>query len=196
MRIGRVAVVGAAVLGVTACGHGLLPTLKQTTNSPWSDFSTAKASYDRVVPGRTTVAELHALGFDPQKTPNVKRMSYLEVITAFMPNPSMRKQDLDPGVRACIEAHDSCYAYSVTPGIVNAQRHGNVLADMFSFHRQTTTTGWKFSALLVIRDDTVAYKVWSGEPNIAREEDNKQPLGPLQNIGAHVDVAPGASLRP
>ena len=196
MHIGRLVLVCTTSLAIAACGQSLLPNVRQTTNSPWSDFAGAKASSDRVVPGTTTVAQLHALGFDPLTTPNVKRMSYLEVIQAFMPNPSMQKGDLDPGVRACIEEHDRCYAYAVTPGMTNAQRHGNVFADMFGFHQQTTTTGWRFSAMMVIRDDTVAYKVWSGEPNIATEQDNKQPLGPLQNVGAHVEVAPSTSLRP
>ena len=57
------------------------------------------------------------------------------------------------------------------------------MLDFMNFKRDTHTTGWKFSALIVIIEDKVVYKQWSGNPNIDRNESQNNPLGPLQGAG-------------
>ena len=49
-------------------------------------------------------------------------------------------------------------------------------------------TGWRFNALVVLKDDLVVYKLWGGQPTIRETEKDTRPLGPLQNLGE--------SLRP
>jgi hypothetical protein len=60
--------------------------------------------------------------------------------------------------------------------------------DFVNFHRQSVTTGWKFSALIVVIDNQVVYTQWSGEPQIHTTIDRKNPLGPLQNFDESLGV--------
>jgi hypothetical protein len=170
------------LLGVTACT--VLPSVKSTTRSPWSDFSEAQTSYEKITPGRTTIADLEEMGFDPLHTPNVRRVNYVEILQYFLPNDSLGISDLNPELRRCLDLDEECYAYEVTPGQTFSKRHGNAVLDVLGIRRRTTTKGWKFTALVVIRREVVVYKIWGGEPKIRREEDSKKPLGPLQEMGS------------
>lgn len=165
------------------CSGGLLPSVKETTKSPWQSFEEAKRSFDKIVPNRTTSDDLKRLGFDPFETPNVKLITYLELIQKFMPNQSVRFSDLEPGVQACLRAQEACYGYEVSPQILNSKRYGNVFLDLFNFRRKTVILGWHFSALIVLKSGLVVYKLWGGEPNVSKFEDKRNPLGPLQDIG-------------
>ena len=180
------------VLALAACENGALPRGREIVESPWSSFDEAKAAYDQIDPGNTTIGELKTLGYDPHSTPNITILSYLDIIQRFMPNDSIKLDDLEPGVRACISARSACYGYHVHPQQLHGQRVGNVLADVFNFRRHTIRTGWTFSAIVLLKDDRVLYKIWSGEPNIASREDKHNPLGPLQSADdlARAVVAP------
>ncbi len=100
-----------------------------------------------------------------------------------MPNPSIRKEDLDEGIQWCIEAQWGCKAYRFEPQVLKSKRYGNVLLDLFNFKRKTQDTGWKFSALIVLVNGTVVYKLWSGNPTIDEVRETTNPLGPLQGAG-------------
>lgn len=174
-RIG--ALLGLALAG---CESGALPRGEETTESPWTNFSEAKAAYDKIAVGSTTRTALNDLGFDPFETPNISILSYVEVIDHFMPHDAIRLEDLEDGVRRCIEARSRCQAYRVEPGQLKGRRTGNVLADVFNFRRHTIRSGWSFLALVLIEDDVVVYKIWSGQPKVQTQEEKRNPLGPLQ----------------
>jgi hypothetical protein len=181
-RASALLMMAGSILALSACA-GALPSKLTETRSPWMSFDQAKVSYDLIVPGETRLEDLEAMGFDPVRTPNVRLLNYLDLIAVFLPHQSMRRDDLDPALRACLDAREACYGFEVQPGITRQKRHGNVALDLFGFRRETTTTGWRFNSLIVLQDDIVAYKVWSGEPNIEREDFERKPLGPLQNSG-------------
>lgn len=181
-RLIRMILQRLGVLLLAGCGS-VLPSKQVVTPSPWQSFDAAMTSYDQIVPGETRVTELTQIGFEPMRTPNMRRLNYVELTEMFLPNASVQRSDLDPALRGCLEARDACYAYEVRPGVTRNKRHGNAALDIFGFRRETTTTGWQFSSLIVVNDDTVVYKLWSGEPNIQREDSEKKPLGPLQNVG-------------
>jgi hypothetical protein len=161
---------------------GLLPSVKETTESRWQSFEEAKQAFDKVIPHETTRSDLKQLGFDPFETPNVKLVTYLELTEKFMPNQSITINDLDPGVQACLRAREVCQGYEVSPQVLTSKRYGNVFLDLFNFRRQKVTTGWKFDALIVLKDGLVVHKIWGGEPKVSEFEDKKNPLGPLQDI--------------
>jgi hypothetical protein len=169
----------------------LLPTEVKRTRTPWKNFEEAQVAFDRIVPHKTTVADLKQLGFDPVATPNVKILTYLDLISRFLPNNSITLQDLQPDVRACIEAKDCCHAYELTLEISNSKRYGNVCLDVLGFKKYTHITGWSFKALIIVRDDVVAYKLRSAEPNLDRYERKVKPLGPLQELDGLVTKLPG-----
>lgn len=152
------------------------------TRTGFDAFNAVRGQYDQVNPGKTKVADLAALGFDPDKTPNVRRLSYPELIAVFLPNPSVRMQDQAPEVRRCFARREHCYGLQLRPEELKNRRTGNLLADVFGFRRETHFTGWYFNALFVVQDEIVVYKLWSGESNIFRTDLQKNPLGPLQNI--------------
>ncbi len=169
-------------IGFSACS-GLLPTLDKKTQSPWGSFEAAKTSFDKIIPQETTNEELKALGFDPFETPNTKLITYLDIIQKFIPNESIGFGDLDPGIQACLKAKADCHGYEITPQEIRNKRYGNAFLDLFNFRRKTRISGWRFSALIVLKNGLVVYKLWGGQPNVLEYEDKKNPLGPLQDIG-------------
>jgi hypothetical protein len=160
----------------------LFSSSSQRARTPWQNFDEAQLAYDKVVPHKTTVSELKTMGFDPMTTPNVKILTYLDLIQRFIPNASITFDDLQPDVRACIESKDCCHAYEMDLDLTDNKRFGNLALDIFGFNRKTKTTGWTFKALIIVKDDVVAYKIRSGEPNVDRVEKKTKPLGPLQEL--------------
>lgn len=166
---------------ITSCS--VLPKAESKFKSPWKTFGQAMASYEKVEPNRTTKKDLKKLGFDPYSSPNVRILSYLDILQKFIPNNAVRREDLPPSVRKCLEGRETCVAYEATPGENKKKRVGNVVLDLLSFKRRTLETGWNFKALIVIDHDIVVYKIWSGVPIIDQEKIRKNPLGPLQGSG-------------
>ena len=165
---------------VLGCAR-LLPTTKEAARSPWKSFDEAKASYDRVVPGQTTVPQLKTFGFDLYSTPNVRILNYLDIAVATQ---SIKPEDLDSGLRQCLQAKNKCRAYEFGPQFIYSERYGNFWLDLLNFRRKTKDTGWRFRALFVIVDNIVVDKLWGGTPNIQQDRDLRNPLGPLQDAGS------------
>ena len=171
-----------SLLCLCAGCSSLLPSSKLTVNSPWQDFDSVKADYEKVVPWQTTVEELNKIGFNPYSVPNIRILNGTDTINIFMQNPSMKIENLDPGVQKCAEAKTRCTSYRIEPTIVDGKRVGNFLLDLLTFKRHTVTTGWEFRGLLIIVDKVVVYKdPLGGRPAISTEEVQTKPLGPLQD---------------
>lgn len=165
---------------LVACG-GSLPTSKDKIESPWDSFNDAKMAYDNVSAGRTTLNQLKSLGFDPYETPNVSILTYLDITRHFMPNQSLRPEQLPDSVRHCLTLRERCHGYLAKPEYIYKERKGSFFLDLFGFRREVEETGWRFKALIVIQDNLVVYKLWSGTPNVREHKVEKKPLGPLQD---------------
>src|SRR6266545_6697070 len=126
----------ALVFTTTGC-RGLFSSTSQRARTPWQNFEEAQAAYDKVIPHKTTLTELKSLGFDPVSTPNVKILTYLDLIQRFIPNASITLKDLQPDVRDCIESKDCCHAYELEIEISDTKRYGNVFLDMFGFKKNS-----------------------------------------------------------
>lgn len=181
MPLKHVFFVLAAAFLFQGCAH-MLPTGSDITHSPWSSFGQAKAAFDKIEPERTTKKELPQLGFDPYTNPNMKLVTYVDLIKFFIPNASIKMADLAPNVRACIEARDRCTGYEISAAETYTKRYGSFLADFLQFKRHTRTWGWTFNALIVMQDGKVVYKLWSGQPDISKDQFRKKPLGLLQEL--------------
>lgn len=164
---------------IAGCG-GLLPSSKEETISAWDKFDQAKAAYDKITPG-TTRAELKELGFDVANSPNIEVLNYLDVASKVQAIPA---EELDPGLRACLQSRDQCQAYVYDLRRLRGKRVGKFWPDFLNFRRKTDNTGWRFNALLVLVNDQVTYKLWSGTPNIEIYKEERNPLGPLQGSGS------------
>lgn len=185
-------IVGIICTSVLAgCGGVLLPQIEKTTDSSWKEFEDIHQAFDRIIPGETRTDDLNTMGFDPFQDPNIRIIDYLQITERFLPNQSIRLTDLHPAVRECLQAKAACRGYEVKPQVLHKDRYGNVLLDVFRFRRKTQTTGWSFDGLIVLNGDLVVYKLDSGAPKIRELEDEKNPLGPLQDIS----VNPGLDLQ-
>ena len=161
----------------------LLPSTRRDIGSRWKTFDEAKTAFDNVVPYKTTSEELESMGIDPFTTPNTEILTYLDIIHRFMPNPSITEEDIAQGIQDCLSAKDDCQAHEFVVKEISKKRYGNLILDFFNFKRQTRTSGWEFHPLIVVKDDLVVYKMWSGKPNINETVEETNPLGPLQNTG-------------
>lgn len=172
--------------------RNLLPSSEIKIKSQWEDFQSARLAYEKITPGKTTIAELGKMGFTPNEEPNIRIMNATEIINMFMPNPSIRIEDLNLGLQKCIAAKERCTAYKIEPSVLKSKRIGNFWSDLFTFKRHTIASGWEFKGLITIVDDVVTYRdPAGGRPAISTEEMQKKPLGPLQDIGGIITSAPG-----
>lgn len=171
----------ALVLLTTGC-KSMFPTEDAKTKAKWRSYDEAQAGFDKIIPHQTTLEHLKEMGYDPHATPNVKILTYLDLIERFIPNASITKDDLHKDVRDCIEAKDSCKAYELNLLVSHSKRYGNLFLDIFGFKKKTRITGWNFKALLIANDDVITYKILSGVPLVDRYEKKVKPLGPLQDL--------------
>ena len=168
----------------------LLPKAKTETAAPFKTFEEGKRTYDSIELGRTTLSELKLLGFDPYANPNVTVLHYSDVLNKYAAN-ATRDEYLEPGIRECLRTQSKCSAYSIEHRLVNRDRVGNFFLDLINFERRTEITGWKFAAIVVVVDDRVVHKAWSGVPAISEVEESLNPLGPLQERATALVPIPG-----
>src|SRR5881394_1508055 len=170
---------------LAGCGS-LLPKSKEVTASPWQTYQDAQETFDKIVPGHTTIADLRVMSLDPGANANIAILNYADVMRKFMLNQSFSINDLDTGVRECVLAKIGCRGFEINQSLVNKQRLGNVVLDVLGFQRETHTDGWRFNGLILLKDNVVVYKLTGGQPVIQQKEENQNPLGPVQAIGSRV----------
>lgn len=158
----------------------LLPKSKSETEAPWKTFEEVKRSFDSIEPGQTTLQELKLLGYDQEVNPNVTVLNYTEVLNKYAPN-VVRDEYLEPGIRECLKTLPQCSALALEHRQIHRDRVGNFFLDIVNFERRTVITGWRFGAVVVVVGDRVVHKSWSGVPAISEVEQNRNPLGPLQD---------------
>ncbi len=180
----------ALVLLTTGC-KTLFSSEGSQTKSVLQNFDEAENAFNKIITHKTTVDELKQMGFDLETTPNVKLLTYLDIIERFIPNQSITKADLPLDVLACIESKNGCHAYELTLEVTRSKRYGNLCLDVTGFQRKTHITGWTFKSLIIIRDNLVTYKLRSGQPKVDRLEKRVKPLGPFQDLEGLLGRMPG-----
>ncbi len=104
-----------------------LPKGQEITKSPWSSFEEVKLAYDEITLHQTTTDELLQLGFAPYSTPNVRILSYLDIVKRFSPNNLVRPEVLPPSVRHCLSSREQCMAYEARPSVSRSERVGALM---------------------------------------------------------------------
>ena len=87
-----------------------------------------------------------------------------DVLRRFMLNQSVTLSDLDRGVQECIMAKTVCRGLEINQKLVKKHRNGSFWLDFLGFKRETHTEGWRFNALVLLKDDVVVYKLTGGQP--------------------------------
>lgn len=179
--------------------QSLLPTRGVYTESSFETYVQVESVVDKIIVGETKYSDLVNMGLDLENIPNVKKLTYLDVMSKFkLDSPSrftlFNKIELPSGVLKTLAARESGLAYEINLERLKNKREGSVFLDMLNFRKTVHTTGWNISVLILIVDDTVEYVLYSGEKNIDRLEKEKNPLGPFQGfdggdiIGAASDL--------
>lgn len=165
-------------------------------SSAFTTFEEARTAIESLVPSQSDVSTLKALGIDPAKTPNTAQLTHADVVRRFVPASVLTKEDLDPGIVACLQARDACRGLEILASKIARNREGNFWADFFNFKRRTETTGWRFNAVVLLLNDVVVYRTWGGQPVVNETELRSNPLGPLQDIGpGAISVPPTVTVR-
>jgi hypothetical protein len=180
----------AAILGAAGCAE-LLPKSDVHTDVQWSTFNDARALIDAVQPYRTTKVDLAAAGVT-ELNPAVTLLSHAEVALRFPIGGVLNEADVDPGIRDCLKAGKGCSGYLLNIRRISNDRVGDFWLDSFRFRRETQSTGWTFTALILFVDERAVYAVYGGQPNVHETQVDRNPLGPLQGWG---DWAAGAILK-
>lgn len=181
----RTAALLLACLAIVLAGcSSMLPDSNKEQVRPWKTYAEAEGDFKRIVPGRTTLAQLKALGFDPDKVPNMTILSHADLLRRLEAMVAFEGSKLDPAIRKCVDARNACYAYHIEQQSLKREHVGNFFADFLNFRKDIKISGWSFDALILISNSVVVYKSWSGKPNISETELERHPLGPLQGAGS------------
>jgi hypothetical protein len=176
---------------LSGCNGGLLPDQNSKSASPFESYDQVVDAFDQIVPGRTRAEDLPNLGFDA-RTGTVDVLSYLNIEERFLPAAGVRWEHLDPAVQACIRAELYCTGYVFHPSRTNNKRLGALVPDLLGFERITRSTRWSADIILLVMNDRVIHKVFSGNPRTENLDDRRQPLGPLQDLGGALAHAAGS----
>lgn len=167
---------------LSACSS-LLPSGKQEDAFPWPSYQQAQQTFAAIAPGSTTLADLRQLGIQPESTPNITLLNHADLARRLAATSGLDLRLLPPSLQHCLASHASCYALEIEQKHLDRQRYGNFWRDFLNFERKVHVKGWQFNALIILQNDKVVYKLWSGKPNIEQEELEHSPLGPLQGLG-------------
>jgi hypothetical protein len=193
-----VAVTSFMMMGCGSSGNGrFLPTTGVYTQSSWKTYTDVQTDVENIVVGKTTNNDLIRMGFDLEYMPNVKRLTYLDVMTKFKLDSPTRftlfnNIELPQGVLKTLAAREQGRAYELSLESIVNKREGSVWLDVLGFRKTVHTTGWRANVLVLMVDDVVEYVLYSGERNIDRTEKTKNPLGPFQGFNGG-DIIKAAS---
>ena len=178
----RIAAWMTLTMWMSACST-LLPEGKGEVEGPWQSYAEAEQVFKKIVPHQTSVADLKRLKLDPLSNPNISILNYSDVLRRFVPSASIDTAQLESGVQECLKAFSACSGYEIDHRFIQRKRYGNFLADFLNFKRKVDIVGWRFNAVLLIRDGIVVYKLTGGQPSIHEHEESLNPLGPFQGTG-------------
>lgn len=179
-RIDGICLLSWALL-LSSCSS-MLPSVR-SESSPFTSFDEARQAIEGLVPMQSDVVLLTRLGISPVQQPNTTILTHADIVRRFVPSSLLKREDLDAGVLACLEARDACRGWEITAARIHKKRTGNFLTDFTNFSRRSETTGWRFSALILLINDVVVYRAWGGQPSVNEVEVKTNPLGPLQEMG-------------
>ena len=187
----------APLLALSAGCSSLLPKSKETSGTPttaWQTYQDAEHTFATIAPRKTTVADLATMKLDPRTNPNIHVMPRYEVMQFFMVNRTVTMDDLDAGVRDCLAAQAGCVGWQIDQSATQKKRNGNAAADFLRLRRETHSSGWRFTGLLLIKDGVVLYKLSGGQPMIHEIAESEDALGPLQALGSKLNGINGIDV--
>lgn len=161
----------------------LMPSEATITNSPWKTYDEAKNLFDRIEPYKTTLEDLKNMSLDPYKIPNTKILNAISVRNLFVVSPSTSLDDLPSGIHDCLHHHnfEKCIGFEYRFENIKSKGIGNLFLRIFSFKKETHTTGRDITFQIFLINNIVVYKlIPEGISEIDKFRKEIRPLGPLQ----------------
>ncbi len=184
-RFIRLCIVLTLVSLAAGCSS-LLPKSK-TEAANFQTFDEARLAIESLVPSKSNLTTLVAMGIDPVKQPNTLILTHSDISRLVLNGSTqINDEDLAKGIVTCLNAGDACRGWELTASRIFKARTGNFLGDFANFKRTTETSGWRFKALILLVNDTVVYRAWGGQPFVHEVEVQSNPLGPLQESGPSI----------
>jgi hypothetical protein len=183
LRTGVAAAIAAGVCLFAGGCSTLLPSSRTEVVSDWSSYDDAVVSLATVAPYTSTRQSVHAKGLDPSRNPAITVLHFADVLQRFAAATLIKLEDVDRGIRDCLQAGERCGGYAIAVEKLHRKRVGGFWLDSLNFRRETVTTGWRVDVLLVFVDDALVYKLVGGRPTINEVDLRRNPLGPLQGWG-------------
>ena len=201
MKIREKMIIAILLLFSSGCAtQSLLPTRGLYTESSFDTYSQVETVVSKIKIGKTKYSDLVKMGLDLEKIPNVKRLTYLDVMSKFnLDSPSrytiFNDIELPDGVIKTLEARENGQTYEINLERLNNQREGSLILDMLNFRKNVHITGWNISVLILIVNDKVEYVLYSGEKNIDKHERERNPLGPFQGFDGGDIIGAASDLK-
>jgi len=161
---------GVALLALLAGCGSLLPRAVSDTPTGFDTFEEAEAAARRVEGLKTRTEDLKALGFDLTGGANVTLIPYPDIVARLAPYSGVAIEQLDPGIRECIQAQSACRGYLFHFERQNRKRQGSFWPDFLNLRRHTFIKGWWFDALIVVSDGIVLFRNYGGQASTDRVE--------------------------
>jgi len=118
-----------------------LPNGKQETKTPWTSYAEALDMFGKIVPGKTSLAQLKILGFDPDTTPNVALLGHADLLRRLVAGSTFDISALDPALRVCASAHQRCYGFEIEQLACRPQAVWRLLARFFELRPENGCIG-------------------------------------------------------
>src|SRR5665811_2009375 len=90
------------------------------------------------------------LGIDPVNQANTVILTQADIVRRLVPSTLLKREDLDAGVLACLEARDACRGWEITAAHILKARTGNFFADFTNFSRRTMSACVRMTVLALL----------------------------------------------
>jgi hypothetical protein len=177
----RSVLIAALTCLVCSCAN-MLPAGEARQGNGWTSYENARDLFITIHPFETHRMDVHGLGLDPFKNPSVSLLSYSDLVQRLGTGNVLRADQLERGIRECMESGKRCTGYQINQREVKQKRIGNAFLDLFNFRRETESYGWSFNGLIVFVDEQVVMTLYGGQPLIHEITKQTNPLGPLQSL--------------
>jgi uncharacterized protein (UPF0548 family) len=86
----------------------ILPKGETQIGLGWKDFEHAREAFETIQSYRSGRLDVHAMGLDPFKSSNVAILTYSDILQRFGTGYGLLPDQLEKGVRECMEGGKRC----------------------------------------------------------------------------------------
>jgi hypothetical protein len=133
------------LLGVLTECTALLPKSDSGVKDRWDSFESARATFELIVPYKTSSKEMVQMGYDPFSNSIVTILTYAGVIRRLIPPTTIDTMKVNRDIIECVPAQELCQVYEIDLKQLRRKRSGNFWLDFMNFRRKTEVSGRRFN---------------------------------------------------